>query len=176
MGLLQIWQLNFFSGIFLETFSETFGAPIFLNSSVAVCDISFNFLSSSTASLLTANAIPFIPLYFVLLMKVMKAKGVHEDCIQQIHRLFAKNLFTGKPLDQIPVDNEGRVRIDDLEMREDVQKEVMALWKNVSTENVQKIADVKGYNDDFLRLFGFGLDGVDYSADVEIDLNFENPA
>lgn len=124
----------------------------------------------------SSSAIPFIPLYFILLMKVMKAKGVHEDCIQQIYRLFAKKIYAGKNFDQIPVDKEGRVRIDDMEMREDVQKEVMGAWKNVSTQNVHDIADVKGYNDDFLRLFGFGLDGVDYSADVEVDLNLENPA
>ena len=124
----------------------------------------------------SSSAIPFIPLYFVLLMKVMKAKGVHEDTIQQVYRLFAKNLFTGKSFEQIPVDGEGRVRVDDLELREDVQREVMANWKAVATDNLEKIADVKGYNDDFLRLFGFGLQGVDYSADVEVDLNFENPA
>ncbi|MDP2652715.1 MAG: trans-2-enoyl-CoA reductase family protein [Candidatus Omnitrophota bacterium] len=118
----------------------------------------------------SSSAIPFIPLYFVLLMKVMKAKGVHENCIQQIYRLFADRIYAGRPNSAIPVDEAGRVRIDDWEMRDDVQSEVMALWKDVSTENVSKIADVQGYNEEFLRLFGFGIDGVDYAKDVDVDL------
>ncbi len=113
----------------------------------------------------SSSAIPFIPLYFILLMKVMKKKGVHEDCIQQIYRLFAARLYQGGP---IPVDDEGRIRIDDLEMRSDIQQEVMSLWKIVSTENVKQIADIDGYQEDFLKLFGFGIKGVDYEADVEI--------
>ncbi len=119
----------------------------------------------------SSSAIPFIPLYFVLLMKVMKEKGVHEDCIAQIYRLFSKRLYTGK---DIPVDCEGRIRIDDLETREDIQKKVQGLWENVDTQNVQEIADVKGYEEDFLKLFGFGFPNVDYSADVNPDINF-NP-
>jgi enoyl-[acyl-carrier protein] reductase / trans-2-enoyl-CoA reductase (NAD+) len=114
----------------------------------------------------SSSAIPFIPLYFVLLMKVMKAKGVHEDCIHQIYRLFTQRLYNGRPLNQIPTDAQGRVRIDDYEMREDVQQEVNKLWEIVDNENLSQIADVKGYNSDFLKLFGFGLGGVDYNADV----------
>ncbi len=113
----------------------------------------------------SSSAIPFIPLYFILLMKVMKEKGVHEDCIHQIYRLFSERLYMGKA---IPVDGEGRIRIDDLEMREDVQREVMALWKIVDTQNVEQVSDIAGYKEDFLRLFGFGLTAVDYDADVEI--------
>ena len=113
----------------------------------------------------SSSAIPFIPLYFVLLMKAMKKKGVHEDCIQQMYRLFAARLYKGGA---IPVDVEGRIRIDDLEMRSDIQEEVMNLWKIVSTENVNEIADIDGYREDFLKLFGFGIKEVDYDADVEI--------
>jgi len=115
----------------------------------------------------SSSAIPFIPLYFVLLMKVMKKKGVHEDCIHQIYRLFAERLYTGK---DIITDEQGRIRVDDWELREDIQKEVQELWKQVSTENVKQIADVEGYHSDFLKLFGFGLKGVDYDADVQVDL------
>ncbi len=115
----------------------------------------------------SSSAIPFIPLYFVLLTKVMKKLGLHEDCIEQIYRLFSQRLYTGG---NILVDDEGRIRIDDLEMRPDVQKEVNRLWQEVNTNNVKSIADVDGYNADFLKLFGFGLDGVDYNADVNIDL------
>jgi enoyl-[acyl-carrier protein] reductase/trans-2-enoyl-CoA reductase (NAD+) len=79
--------------------------------------------------------------------------------------LFSQRLYSGK---NIEVDEAGRVRVDDLEMREDVQTEVKKLWEIVSNENVKKIADVEGYHEDFLKLFGFGIKGVDYEADVEI--------
>jgi enoyl-[acyl-carrier protein] reductase/trans-2-enoyl-CoA reductase (NAD+) len=118
----------------------------------------------------SSSAIPFIPLYFVLLMKVMKAKGLHEDCIHQIYRLFAQRLYNGRPLNNIPADTEGRVRIDDYEMREDVQQEVGKLWEIVANGNILQIGDVAGYNSDFLKLFGFGLKGVDYEADVSPDV------
>ncbi|MBI4309668.1 MAG: trans-2-enoyl-CoA reductase family protein [Candidatus Omnitrophica bacterium] len=118
----------------------------------------------------SSSAIPFIPLYFVLLMKVMKAKGVHEDCIQQIYRLFHDRLYNDRPLTQVPTDEQGRVRIDDWEMRADVQSEVAKLWAIVGSANVHQIADVAGYNEDFLRLFGFNLKGVDYNADVNIEV------
>ncbi len=118
----------------------------------------------------SSSAIPFIPLYFVLLMKVMKKKGVHENCIQQIQRLFADRLYNDRPLTQISTDEQGRVRVDDLEMLPDVQSDVSKLWSIVADDNVNEIADVAGYNDDFLRLFGFNIKGVDYNADVEIDV------
>jgi enoyl-[acyl-carrier protein] reductase / trans-2-enoyl-CoA reductase (NAD+) len=121
----------------------------------------------------SSSAIPFIPLYFVILMKIMKAKNIHEDCIHQIQRLFSDCLYNGRKLSDIPTDAEGRVRVDDLEMRADVQKEVEAIWKTVSTANVNEIADVKGYEQDFLKLFGFGLKGVDYGADVNVELPLE---
>ena len=120
----------------------------------------------------SSSAIPFIPLYFILLIKVMKEKGVHEDCIEQIYRLFSERIYTGQT---IPVDPEGRVRIDDLEMRSDIQKKVNLLWNQVNTQNVAQIADVQGYHDDFLKLFGFGLGGVDYNADVDPDIGFYTP-
>lgn len=121
----------------------------------------------------SSSAIPFIPLYFVLLMRVMKQKNIHEDCIHQIYRLFDSKLYNGRPLKDVPVDPQGRVRVDDLEMRQDVQDEVSKLWKTVSTENVRDIADVQGYDRDFLKLFGFGFANVDYNADVEVDLPLE---
>ena len=117
----------------------------------------------------SSSAIPFIPLYFILLMKVMKQKGVHENCIEQIERLFSKRLYTGNT---IPVDSEGRIRIDDFEMRQDIQKEVMQLWEKVNSRNVKDIADIKGYEEDFLKLFGFGFPGVNYNQDVNLDVNF----
>lgn len=115
----------------------------------------------------SSSAIPFIPLYFILLMKVMKKKGIHEDCIHQVYRLFSTCLYSGEPF---PVDAEGRVRVDDLEMREDVQSEVMVAWERVNSENLKEVADLQGHEDDFMKLFGFGMNGVDYDADVDIAL------
>jgi len=118
----------------------------------------------------SSSAIPFIPLYFVILMKVMKQKGLDEYCIHQMYRLFGERLYNGRPLSQIPVDDKGRVRVDDREMRSDVQEEVRHLWEQVDSGNLPRVADIQGYNDDFLKLFGFGFQGVDYNADVSIDV------
>jgi enoyl-[acyl-carrier protein] reductase/trans-2-enoyl-CoA reductase (NAD+) len=120
-----------------------------------------------------SSALPFISLYIVLLMKDMKAKGIHEGCIEQMDRLFRERLFNGRKLQDIPVDAEGRVRVDDWEVREDVQAAVKEVWKNVSTDNVLANGDVDGYNKEFLRLFGFGYDDVDYDADVDIDVKID---
>jgi enoyl-[acyl-carrier protein] reductase/trans-2-enoyl-CoA reductase (NAD+) len=119
----------------------------------------------------SSSAIPFIPLYFVILMKVMKEKGLNEYCIHQMYRLFSERIYNGRPLSQISVDDRGRVRVDDWEMRSDVQEEVRHLWEQVDSGNLPKIADIQGYNDDFLRLFGFGFQGVDYNADVNPEVS-----
>jgi enoyl-[acyl-carrier protein] reductase/trans-2-enoyl-CoA reductase (NAD+) len=110
-----------------------------------------------------SSAIPVIPLYISLLYKIMKAKGSHEGCIEQIQRLYSERLYTNG---EIPVDEKGRIRIDDWEMDEAVQKEVAELWKGATTENLPAIGDLNGYKSDFLNLFGFGFDGVDYAAEA----------
>lgn len=110
-----------------------------------------------------SSAIPVIPLYISLLYKIMKAKGTHEGCIEQIQRLFSARLYTNGA---IPVDEKGRIRIDDWEMDEAVQAEVAELWKGATTENLTAIGDLAGYKSDFLNLFGFGFDGVDYAAEA----------
>lgn len=117
-----------------------------------------------------SSAIPVIPLYISLLYKVMKAEGIHEGCIEQIQRLYAQRLYTGKP---VPTDEKGRIRIDDWEMREDVQAKVAALWEQATTESLAEIGDLKGYKNDFLNLFGFAVDKVDYLADVNEDLTID---
>lgn len=111
-----------------------------------------------------SSAIPIVPLYFAILYKVMKAKNLHEGCIEQMCRLYTEKLFGEKPV----TDEEGRIRLDDWEMREDVQKEVMDIWSQVNSDNVCELADVDGYHEDFYRLFGFRFEGVDYTQDVEI--------
>lgn len=110
-----------------------------------------------------SSAIPVIPLYISLLYKIMKAQGIHEGCIEQIQRLYSERLYTGK---EVPTDENGRIRIDDWEMREDVQEQVSNLWDKATTESLVEIGDLAGYKQDFLNLFGFGFNGVDYDADA----------
>jgi enoyl-[acyl-carrier protein] reductase / trans-2-enoyl-CoA reductase (NAD+) len=118
-----------------------------------------------------SSAIPVIPLYISLLYKTMKAKGIHEGCIEQIQRLFAERLFNGS---DVPLDDKGRIRIDDWEMRDDVQDAVKALWTQADTETLKEIGDLAGYKQDFLNLFGFGFDGVDYLADTNEMVKIES--
>jgi enoyl-[acyl-carrier protein] reductase/trans-2-enoyl-CoA reductase (NAD+) len=110
-----------------------------------------------------SSAIPVIPLYISLLYKIMKEEGIHEGCIEQIQRLFQHRLYTGS---EIPTDDKGRIRIDDWEMRDDVQEKVAKLWKEATTESLPNIGDLNGYTSDFHNLFGFGFDGLDYQADT----------
>ncbi len=112
----------------------------------------------------SSAAIPIVPLYITILYKVMKAKGNHEGCIEQMYRLFAEKLYAGEPV----VDEEGRIRLDDWEMLPEVQDEVTRLWNELNGDNLREYADIDGYWEDFYGLFGFGMDGVDYDADVEV--------
>lgn len=109
-----------------------------------------------------SSAIPIIPLYISLLFKVMKNKKIHEGCIEQIQRLYADKLFCGR---DVPTDKAGRIRIDDWEMREDVQTEVARLWDEATTETIHAIGDLNGYTKDFKNLFGFGFKTIDYHRD-----------
>ncbi len=110
-----------------------------------------------------SSAIPVIPLYISLLYKIMKEEGIHEGCIEQIQRLYQERLYTGN---EIPVDESGRIRIDDLEMRPDVQEKVAKLWIEAVTENLSEIGDLEGYRKDFYNLFGFDVQGIDYELDT----------
>lgn len=111
-----------------------------------------------------SSAIPVIPLYISILYKIMKEEGVHEGTIEQIQRLYQDRLFTGK---EVPTDEKGRIRIDDWEMREDIQEKVAALWEKATTENLSEIGDLEGYRKDFYNLFGFEIQGVDYKAEAD---------
>ncbi|MBL1410155.1 enoyl-ACP reductase FabV [Sphingobacterium faecale] len=112
----------------------------------------------------SSSAIPVVPLYISLLYKVMKAKGIHEGTIEQMQRLFAERLYStdGK----LALDEKGRIRVDDWEMRADVQEEVAKLWDEATTENLEEISDIKGYRDEFFNLFGFNFPEVNYEADT----------
>jgi enoyl-[acyl-carrier protein] reductase / trans-2-enoyl-CoA reductase (NAD+) len=120
-----------------------------------------------------SSAIPVIPLYISLLYKIMKEEGIHEGCIEQIQRLYQERLYTGN---EVPVDEKGRIRIDDLEMRPDVQEKVATLWIEAVTENLSEIGDLEGYRKDFYNLFGFDVQGVDYKADANEVVNIESIA
>ena len=120
-----------------------------------------------------SSAIPVIPLYISLLYKIMKEEGIHEGCIEQIQRLYQQRLYTGN---EVPVDEKGRIRIDDLEMRPDVQEKVAKLWVEAVTENLAEIGDLEGYRKDFYNLFGFDVAGVDYKADTNEVVNIESIA
>jgi enoyl-[acyl-carrier protein] reductase/trans-2-enoyl-CoA reductase (NAD+) len=110
-----------------------------------------------------SSVIPAVPLYIGLLFSVMKNKGLHEGCIEQMVRLFGSRLYTGS---EIPTDEEGRIRVDDWEMRDDVQAEVSRRWDEVTEETLGEMADLEGYREDFLRIHGFSVPGVDYSREL----------
>ena len=116
-----------------------------------------------------SSAIPVVPLYISVLFKKMKEEGIHEDCIEQIYRLFSERLSSDPQLD-----GEVRIRIDDWEMRDDIQQSVAEDWEKINTDNLSEISDFEGYQSDFLKLFGFGIPGINYDAETdpirEIDL------
>ena len=118
----------------------------------------------------SSSAIPVVPLYISLLYKVMKEKRLHEGCIEQIQRLFATRLCIDG---EVVTDENGLMRLDDWEMRDDVQQVIADLWPNVTSENLEEVTDLAGYQSDFLKLFGFGLPGVDYHADVDHLVGFD---
>lgn len=112
-----------------------------------------------------SSAIPVVPLYLSVLYKVMKEKNIHEGCIEQMYRLFKDKVFgTMEPV----VEEDGMLHVDDWEMRQDVQQEVMDIWEKIDTDNLMELADTEGYWTDFYQMFGFKMDGVDYSLDVEV--------
>ena len=109
-----------------------------------------------------SSAIPVMPLYLSILFKKMKAAGTHEGCIEQLHRLFSECIYSNSPR----LDSDNRFRVDNLELLADMQAQVESVWPQVTTENLNELTDFVSYKAEFLRLFGFGLEAVDYSADV----------
>ena len=113
-----------------------------------------------------SSAIPIMPLYLAMLFKEMKRDGSHEGCIEQLYRLYSECLYSADPR----TDEEGRLRCDELELRHEIQAAVAASWAQISTENLAQLTDFAGYKEEFLTLFGFGVEGVDYQADVATDV------
>lgn len=110
-----------------------------------------------------SSAIPVIPLYIALLYKIMKKEGTHEGCIEQIQRLYKDRLYAENTV----TDEQGRIRVDDWEMNDTVQAQIKELWQQVTTEKLSEIGDLDGYSEDFFNLFGFRVDGIDYTQDVD---------
>lgn len=118
----------------------------------------------------SSSAIPIVPLYISILYKVMKEKNVHECCIEQMYRLFNQKLFG----EATETDSEGRIRLDDLEMREDIQEEVVVLWNRINDDNIESCSDIDGYWEDFNNLFGFDINGVDYDSDTDTNIGIKS--
>ncbi len=122
------------------------------------------FVSVNKALVTRASAvIPVVPLYLGILYQIMKQRGLHEGCIEQMYRLFAERLYSGT---EPEVDEQGRIRLDDWEMREDVQAEVNRIWPTVNASNLNQVADFEGYRQEFLQLHGFGYPQIDYSKEI----------
>lgn len=119
-----------------------------------------------------SSAIPVVPLYISILYKIMKESGTHEGCIEQMYRLFAQRLFNNSNL---KLDEEGRIRIDDWEMAPEVQSKIKALWPKVTTDSLDQMADFNGYQQEFLKLFGFGIANINYDKEVDLDIRFPEP-
>ena len=117
-----------------------------------------------------SSAIPIMPLYLAMLFKEMKRDGSHEGCIEQLYRLYTECLYSADPR----TDEEGRLRCDELELRPEIQAAVAASWAKISTENLAQLTDFAGYKEEFLTLFGFGVEGVDYQADVATDVPIDS--
>ena len=133
-------------------------------------DIDLSAYVSSLKALVTqaSSAIPVMPLYISLIYRVMKEEGTHEGCIEQIYRLFTEGLYQDNPT----LDEAGRLYMNGYETNEKTQAKVEALWDQVTQDNFHELADYAGYHQDFLRLFGFGFDNVDYEADVNPKVNW----
>jgi enoyl-[acyl-carrier protein] reductase/trans-2-enoyl-CoA reductase (NAD+) len=116
-----------------------------------------------------SSAIPVMPLYISMAFKIMKEKGIHEGCMEQVDRMLRTRLYGA----DLALDEQARIRMDDWELREDVQQTCRDLWPSITTENLSELTDYAGYKQEFLRLFGFGLDEVDYDADVNPDVTFD---
>ncbi|MEZ9523138.1 enoyl-ACP reductase FabV [Enterovibrio norvegicus] len=119
-----------------------------------------------------SSAIPVMPLYIAMVFKKMREQGVHEGCMEQIYRMFSQRLYKedGTAPD---VDDKNRLRLDDWELRDDIQQHCRDLWPQITSENLKELTDYAEYKEEFLKLFGFGVVGVDYDADVNTEIDFD---
>ncbi|MEZ8028876.1 trans-2-enoyl-CoA reductase [Enterovibrio norvegicus] len=119
-----------------------------------------------------SSAIPVMPLYIAMVFKKMREQGVHEGCMEQIYRMFSQRLY--KEDGTAPeMDDKNRLRLDDWELRDDIQQHCRDLWPQITSENLKELTDYAEYKEEFLKLFGFGVVGVDYDADVNTEIDFD---
>jgi enoyl-[acyl-carrier protein] reductase/trans-2-enoyl-CoA reductase (NAD+) len=143
-----------------------------LNDKLAVKGGSANVAVLKSVVTQASSAIPVMPLYIAMVFKKMRQEGLHEGCMDQIYRMFSERLY--REDGQAPaVDDAQRLRLDDWELREDIQQHCRDLWPQVTTENLSELADYMEYKAEFLKLFGFGIEGIDYDADVDTNVSFE---
>jgi enoyl-[acyl-carrier protein] reductase/trans-2-enoyl-CoA reductase (NAD+) len=119
-----------------------------------------------------SSAIPVMPLYIAMVFKKMRAEGLHEGCMEQIYRMFSQRLYKDDG-SAAEVDDKNRLRLDDWELRADIQEHCEKLWPQITTENLKELTDYVEYKEEFLKLFGFGVEGVDYDADVNPLVEFD---
>ncbi|CZF78003.1 Putative reductase [Grimontia celer] len=119
-----------------------------------------------------SSAIPVMPLYIAMVFKKMRAEGVHEGCMEQIYRMFSQRLYKADG-SAAEVDDKNRLRLDDWELRDDIQQHCRDLWPQITSENLKDLTDYVEYKEEFLKLFGFGVEGVDYDADVNPEVDFD---
>jgi enoyl-[acyl-carrier protein] reductase/trans-2-enoyl-CoA reductase (NAD+) len=115
----------------------------------------------------SSAAIPIVPLYLAILFRVMKEQKLHENCVQQMYRLVHDRLFHGG---KVITDEDRLIRMDDWEMKPEVQQAVLDVWNTISQDNLEQVTDIAGYWQEFYEIFGFGIEGVDYDADVETEV------
>ncbi len=143
-----------------------------LNSKLATTGGSANVAVLKSVITQASSAIPVMPLYIAMVFKKMREEGLHEGCQEQINRMFNDRLFRADG-QAAEVDDANRLRLDDWELREDIQQHCRDLWPQVTTENLSELTDYREYKDEFLKLFGFGVASVDYEADVNPEVNFD---
>ncbi|OBT12093.1 trans-2-enoyl-CoA reductase [Vibrio sp. UCD-FRSSP16_10] len=143
-----------------------------LNAKLSVTGGSANVAVLKSVVTQASSAIPVMPLYIAMVFKKMREEGVHEGCMQQIFRMFSERLYKADG-SAAEVDESNRLRLDDWELREDIQQHCRNLWPQVTSENIRELTDYQEYKDEFLSLFGFGIDGVDYEADVDTLVDFD---
>lgn len=119
-----------------------------------------------------SSAIPVMPLYIAMVFKKMRQEGLHEGCMEQINRMFAERLYR-EDGEAPQVDDTNRLRLDDWELREEIQQHCRELWPSVTTENLSELTDYREYKEEFLKLFGFGIESVDYELEVNPEVSFD---
>ncbi len=168
IGTAITWPI-YWDGALGEAKKDVDRAAAALNAELAKKGGSANVAVLKSVVTQASSAIPVMPLYLSMVFKIMREEGVHEGCMEQVYRLFSTAIAgdTGK------LDDANRMRMDDWELRDDIQQKCSELWPQVTSDNLFDLTDYQLYKDEFLKLFGFGIDGIDYDADVSPLVDFD---